>query len=83
MSRPLSELRIRATAHEHDGNPISMWIGDDFLSDVADGKISPSTAFKLAYARMKCLACAKAVRWLAVIARDYGAEEAHEVRGLM
>jgi len=82
MTRSLSELRIRVTSHfaatEH-----SVEINNDFIRDVADGKISPSSAFKLAYKIMGCLGCAKAIRWLAIIARDYGHEAANEVADLI
>lgn len=83
MPRSLSELEVRATSHMHDNASVSIVLGDELLFDIALGSISPSTAFKLVYSKTQCLGCAKAVRWLAVIARDYGFEKADEIRELM
>jgi len=82
MPRPLSELKVRATAH-FDITDHLFFIDDEFIDDVARRKFSPSAAFSLTYKQTKCFACAKAIRWLAVIARDYGRRVAKEVRDLL
>jgi hypothetical protein len=83
MPRSLAELEIRATSHRHDIAPLSATLGDDFLKAIVQGKISPSTTFKLALKGTTCENCAKACRWLAVIRRDYGEVKAREVWDLM
>jgi hypothetical protein len=80
-SRPLSELQIRATTHAlKDGLAL---IHEELLRDIAEGKISPTKAFNLVYAATNCRECAKCARWLAVIARDYGVEEAKKTLELI
>ena len=81
MPRLLSELEIRATAHA-SAHHLSVMVGDDLLKDISDGKISPSKAYNLVYRATSCQECAKCGRWLAIIARDYGSEKAHQVREL-
>jgi len=76
MKRPLSELRIRVLPLTDLDAQVLL---GDLIEDTAKGKIPPSRAFKLAYKATKRLAYAKALRWLAVISRDYGRKEALEL----
>lgn len=80
-SRPLSELQIRATTHASEDRLVLTQ--EELLKDIAEGKISPTKAFNLVYAATKCRECAKCARWLAVIARDYGVQEAKKTLELI
>jgi hypothetical protein len=46
-------------------------------------KISPTRAFNLVYSKTLCKECAKCARWLAIIARDYGVDDAKNTLKLM
>jgi hypothetical protein len=80
-SRPLSELKIRATTHACEHN--LQTIASELLEDIAEGKISPTRAFNLVYSKTLCKECAKCARWLAIIARDYGVDDAKNTLKLM
>ena len=80
--RPLSELEVRATVH-NKVHILSVEVSDELLRDIADGKISPSRAYTLVYNATQCEGCAKGARWLAIIARDFSTQKAHEIRELM
>ena len=78
MSRPLSELEVRATLPL---TRISQELREKCV-EIARQK-SPSAAFELASQaaflsglnQVEALGVAKATRWLAVVRRDYGMEE--------
>ena len=86
MSRPLSELEVRAL---QPLMRVSQELRDECVG-VAREK-SPSAAFNLAtrasrlagFGEMEALGIAKGTRWLAVIRRDYGTEIFNQAVGTL
>jgi len=86
MSRPLSELEVRATLALFR---ISQELREKCV-EIARQK-SPSAAFDLAaraaildgMSQIEALGIAKATRWLAVIRRDYGGGKFEKVVGTL